>query len=162
MAKPPEKPTRPRATEKAPREGDRDISERLRHYRVLSGLTQTELGRAMGVTFQQVQKYERGDNRVPAGRLSDAAAALRIPLSYLYGSHEDRLPGFSEAGAPPYRGGLPVIRDGQELMAAFGLLTSPAVRRRVVDLVKVLAAEQAEGAKDSGKKGGGGEDGSVR
>jgi len=82
MSKPPKSPRRSDAR-------DNDVGRRVRTQRLAKGLSQTELGESIGVTFQQVQKYEKGTNRIGAGRLSRIAQALEVPVAYFFPSEEE-------------------------------------------------------------------------
>ena len=69
---------------KQPNQIDIDVGNKIRLRRRLTGMSQTALGTALGITFQQVQKYEKGTNRVGASRLSDMARILGVPVSYFF------------------------------------------------------------------------------
>ena len=69
---------------KSPNDADRNIGSRMRARRIAIGMSQEKLGDMLGLTFQQVQKYEKGVNRVGAGRLLDIAAILQVPVAYFY------------------------------------------------------------------------------
>lgn len=122
---------------RAPDEIDIALGGRLRHHRVLIGLTQERLGEKLGLTFQQVQKYERGHNRVPFGRFIAMARALEVAPATL----------IDEVCGPI--DGKPVLKfDDDEtikLAAAFAGLT-PGRRRAVLALVRELSMHQPRGA----------------
>lgn len=80
------------------REFDDAVGARIRHYRLGSGLSQSVVARAAGITFQQLQKYENGDNRVAASRLASIAHSLGVPVSRLLGEGDDP-PSIGEAFA---------------------------------------------------------------
>ena len=129
---------------------DAHVGSRVRLRRTLLGMSQEKLGDALGLTFQQVQKYERGVNRIGASRLFDLARVLDVPIGFFF----DDLPpemggnvavrsrqaiyGFSEA-----QNGLEDEnmnkRETLELVRAYYRITDPAVRKRVFDLIKSLA-----------------------
>jgi transcriptional regulator with XRE-family HTH domain len=126
---------------KAPNPIDKLVGARLRVRRITLGLSQEKLGDILGVTFQQVQKYEKGLNRVSASRLRQLSDALKTPASYFLENGSPRQ-GFAEAGDE----GSQVIEfisssEGVELNRAFRKIRSAQVRRRIVDLVTQLAAE---------------------
>lgn len=123
---------------------DTHVGARLRLRRTLMGLSQTELARSVGLTFQQVQKYESGANRISASRLYHIAEALDVPVSFFF----DDIPrggggmsmGLSEdqAGfAAPDSSG----REGLEMMRNYHRITDEAIRRSVYDLTKSLASK---------------------
>lgn len=120
---------------------DRHVGLRIRLRRQTLGLSQERLAKVLGVSFQQVQKYERAANRVSASVLWRAAEALGVSPSYFYDG-----PASPPAGAEP-RGerdgamGLIAMPEGLALAESFARLRHAAVRRRLVELVRVLAAE---------------------
>jgi len=123
---------------------DAQVGNRVRLRRMLIGMSQEKLGEMLGLTFQQVQKYEKGVNRIGAGRLFHIAQILSVPIDYFYEGVVDQLPapakGFAEDAARP-----PVMEflssgEGLQLSLAFMRITDPKVRKRVLELVKSLAA----------------------
>jgi transcriptional regulator with XRE-family HTH domain len=124
------------------------VGKRLRLKRTLLGLSQETLGKAIGVTFQQIQKYERGINRMGASRLHDFARALGTSVSYFFeGFSEDAASshgayGMSEGESPAFEHQDPTAnRETMEMMRAFGRIKSPVQRKRVLELVRAMAAE---------------------
>ena len=122
---------------------DAQVGNRVRIRRMLIGMSQERLGDLLGLTFQQVQKYEKGVNRIGAGRLFEVAKILGVPIDFFYegvgGGGEKS--GFSEAGAPPV---MEFVSSGEglQLSLAFMKIKDPKVRKRVLDLVKSLAEEE--------------------
>ncbi|HEY2070971.1 MAG TPA: helix-turn-helix transcriptional regulator [Rhizomicrobium sp.] len=123
---------------------DAQVGNRVRLRRMLIGMSQEKLGEALGLTFQQVQKYEKGVNRIGAGRLFHVARILSVPITYFYEdvASDAGAPGFTEDAASP-----PVIEflassDGLQLSLAFMRIKEPKVRKRVLDLVKSLADDE--------------------
>lgn len=130
---------------------DAYVGTRLRVRRVMLGMSQGKLGQLLGVTFQQIQKYEKGSNRISASRLRQAAHALEVPVEYFY------------EGAPsPAGGGEPLespteafdvaflaTTEGFQLNRAFLRIRDPKVRRRIVDLVISLAPPDDDAAASS-------------
>ena len=123
------------------------VGNRVRLRRMLIGMSQEKLGELLGLTFQQVQKYEKGVNRIGAGRLFQVAHILGVPIDYFYegvvNGTSEGAPGFSEPGASP-----PVMEflssgEGLQLTLAFMKIKDPKVRKRVLDLVKSLSADEA-------------------
>jgi transcriptional regulator with XRE-family HTH domain len=132
------------ATPKAAGAIDRHVGNRIRVRRLQLEMSQEKLAHTLGITFQQVQKYEKGANRVSVGRLYEIAAALEVPLSYFY--PEATSPA-AEAGAQEVAdlvGELAGTPETLTLLRAFSRIESRATRRRVVELVQALA-EGGEG-----------------
>jgi len=140
-------------SEKAEREHrpspiDVHVGSRVRLRRTLLGMSQEKLGEALGLTFQQVQKYERGVNRIGASRLFDLARVLDVPISFFF----DDMPGEMGLGAGGRRLGAGLAepqegfdddalhrRETLELVRAYYRITDVSVRKRVFDLIKSLA-----------------------
>ena len=145
-------------TDRAERDGrpspiDVHVGSRVRLRRTLLGMSQEKLGDALGLTFQQVQKYERGVNRVGASRLFDISRVLDVPISFFFddmpeGMNESpmsgprgRSHGFSEA-QEPFGVGLDdqlTKRETLELVRAYYRISEPTVRKRMFELIKSLA-----------------------
>lgn len=117
-----------------------DIGKRLRMRRLMLGMSQQTLASGIGVTFQQVQKYENGTNRVSASRMQQIASVLQIPVASLYENIELDVPVPAPATAVDLEAVLST-KDGVALIAAFAKLKDSKVRRGLVDLVTTLAAE---------------------
>lgn len=131
---------------------DAHVGVRMRQRRTLLGMSQTKLGEAVGLTFQQVQKYERGANRVGSSRLYEFSRALDVPVSYFF----DEMPGnalsgrpmaakvkrgtgFGEAGTPFATEKDPLIkRETLQLVRAYYKISDEPVRRRIYELVKTI------------------------
>lgn len=116
------------------------------------GLSQEKLGEAIGLTFQQVQKYERGANRVGASRLHELSRVLDVPVQFFYDDQDPvRAPaipsGFEEAPQEGFDSDPLRRRETRELIAAYYQVEDPAVRRRLFDLAKALASGDAAGEK---------------
>jgi transcriptional regulator with XRE-family HTH domain len=110
---------------------------------MLIGMSQERLGELLGLTFQQVQKYEKGINRIGAGRLFEVASILGVPINFFYENFESStaMPGFAEGDEPP-----PVMQflssgEGLQLSLAFMRIKDSKVRRRILELVRSLAGE---------------------
>ena len=128
---------------------DGQIGNRVRMRRMLIGMSQERLGELLKVTFQQVQKYERGANRVSASRLFQLAKVLGVPIDYFYeGLIENvdmRGPGFAErSDDEASMHTFLATREGIELNRAFQRITDPAKRRAVVDLVRSMAGDETK------------------
>ena len=114
---------------------------------MLLGLSQEKLGEALGVTFQQVQKYEKGTNRIGAGRLQDIAKVLEAPPSFFFQDAPTTglvaAGGFEESGSADFVVKFLSTVEGLQLNKAFAGIKDPKVRRRLVDLVVAIAASEA-------------------
>ena len=119
---------------------DRLVGLRITALRKARGLSQTALGQAVGVTFQQVQKYEKGQNRVGAGRLRDIAHLLEVPVSAFF----DEEGGAERAGADVF--GFLRAPGAMDLLRAFATVEDDAVRREIVGLVRAIARSDARPA----------------
>ncbi len=121
---------------------DIHVGKQLRLRRVMLGFSQEVIGKAIGVTFQQVQKYERGINRMGSSRLYDFAKYLTVPVSYFFEGLEGMMPkavtGVAEEAAQ-FEYEHMSSRETLELMRAYYRITDPNVRARVGELVKSLA-----------------------
>lgn len=122
---------------------DVHVGNRLRVRRTMLGISQERLGTSLGITFQQVQKYERGSNRISASKLFDVAHALDVPISYFFEGYADGTAalasGMAERQAPLADDPL-TNRETLDLVRDYYRIREPAVRRRIMDLVKTLAA----------------------
>jgi transcriptional regulator with XRE-family HTH domain len=117
---------------------DCHVGLRVRLRRKEMGVSQERLAEALGITFQQVQKYERGANRVSASKLWEIAGALKTPVSYFYDGlcDQDSL-GAGRDVAQEFM----LTAEGLELMAAFPRIVEPAIRRKIVELIRVVAED---------------------
>ena len=135
---------------------DVHVGTRMRQRRALLGMSQSTLGNAVDLTFQQVQKYERGSNRISASRLVEFAKVLDVPVSFFF----DELPAKAVAGHLGDRGKSarekatpfeherdPLIkRETLELVRAYYKIREPKVRKQLFETVKALGAASAEAA----------------
>ncbi len=122
---------------------DRKIGQRVRTRRLEIGMSQERLAELLGVTFQQVQKYEKGVNRIAASRLHDISAALDMPPARFFeGLTAGRAAGVAEQGQD-YEDVL-ATPEGAQLMSLFASIKNVKVRRRVIELVKALAEEASD------------------
>jgi len=121
---------------------DVHIGRRLRLRRTVLGMRQDELARSVGITFQQLQKYETGENRVSASRLFQLAETLDTTVGWFYGDLQR-----GENSADSASGELEELltrRDGRSLLREYGKINDPAMRKRVVEIVRLIAAGQGE------------------
>jgi transcriptional regulator with XRE-family HTH domain len=133
---------------KAPNPVDKYVGSRVRMRRIMLGMSQEKLGEALGLTFQQVQKYEKGTNRVGASRIQQISEVLQVPVSFLFeGGPSGGLGngnGFSEAPSPSYVSDFLATSEGLALTRAFTKITDAKLRRSIVDLVERIAAQEAD------------------
>ncbi len=127
---------------KAPNPIDKHVGSRVRMRRMMLGMSQEKLGDALGLTFQQVQKYEKGTNRIGASRLQQISSILQVPVAFFFeGAPGDvsQQDDFAEAPSPAYVTDFLATSDGLALTKAFMRIGSPKLRRRIVDLVEEIA-----------------------
>ncbi|GKX32989.1 MAG: putative HTH-type transcriptional regulator R00410 [Rhizobiaceae bacterium MnEN-MB40S] len=133
---------------KKPNPIDIHVGSRIRLRRTMLGMSQEKLGEALGITFQQIQKYEKGTNRVGASRLQNIASILNVPVSFFFedapGDPSTGRGGSSEASSSNYVVDFLSSSEGLQLNRAFVKIEDPKVRRKIVDLVKSLAAAEAD------------------
>ncbi len=133
---------------KAPNPVDKHVGSRVRMRRMMLGMSQEKLGDALGLTFQQVQKYEKGTNRIGASRLQQISNTLQVPVAFFFegvppcGVGDDK--GMSEAPSPAYVSDFLATSDGLSLTRAFTRIENPKLRRRIVDLVEQIAGNSSE------------------
>ncbi len=129
---------------------DIHVGARLRLRRNLLGMSQEHLGKATGLTFQQIQKYERGVNRMGASRLYQISRLLEVPVSYFFDemasdAPNNAVPGFGESAQAPLEGPeqadaeLLRRRETMELIRAYYRISDPKQRRKVYELIKSMA-----------------------
>ena len=129
---------------KKPNPIDIHVGSRIRLRRTMLGMSQEKLGESLGITFQQIQKYEKGTNRVGASRLQNISSILNVPVSFFFedAPGDQSTPGgMAEASSSNYVVDFLSSAEGLQLNRAFVKISDPKVRRRVVDLVKALAAD---------------------
>lgn len=132
---------------KVPSGIDRIVGQRLRWRRRELRLTQEQLGEKLGLTFQQVQKYEKGVNRISAGRLFEMAGVLTVPITYFYEGVADMLDraplAVQEDDHPP---ALPTWdNEALELVAAFQKISDPVLRRSLLSTIQAAASADEKG-----------------
>jgi transcriptional regulator with XRE-family HTH domain len=140
----------PAATKKSPNPTDRHVGARVRMRRMMLGMSQEKLGDALGLTFQQVQKYEKGTNRIGASRLQHISRILQVPISFLFeGAPEipGQTTGMGEAPSPAYVSDFLSTSEGLALTKAFTRINDGKLRRRIVDLVEEIAGENPAAAR---------------
>jgi transcriptional regulator with XRE-family HTH domain len=134
-------------TKKIPNPIDRHVGSRVRMRRVLVGMSQEKLGEALSLTFQQVQKYEKGTNRIGASRLQQISRILGVPVEYFFegapqATERVASNGFGEAADTTYVADFLATNEGVQLNKAFVRIKDPKLRRKVVELVSAMAGEE--------------------
>ncbi len=134
---------------KAPNPIDKHVGSRVRMRRMMLSMSQEKLGDALGLTFQQVQKYEKGTNRIGASRLQQISHILQVPVSFFFdGAPHVHVPGMGrtegmgEAPSPAYVSDFLATSDGLALTKAFMRISNSKLRRRIVDLVEQIAISE--------------------
>jgi transcriptional regulator with XRE-family HTH domain len=131
---------------KAPNPVDKYVGSRVRMRRIMLGMSQEKLGEALGLTFQQVQKYEKGTNRVGASRIQQISEILQVPVSFLFEGGPSGIAnaeGFGENASPTYISDFLATSEGLALTRAFTRITDAKLRRSIVDLVEQIATREA-------------------
>jgi len=134
---------------------DRHVGSRVRMRRMLMKMSQEKLGEALGLTFQQIQKYEKGLNRIGASRLQQISKTLNVPPSCFFegaptgvGAAVEGPTGFAEEGQSQYVVDFMSTAEGLHLNRSFARIRNPKIRRRLVELIASLA-EADEGVDDA-------------
>jgi transcriptional regulator with XRE-family HTH domain len=133
-------------TARKPNPIDVHVGSRVRLRRMFVGMSQERLGEQMELTFQQIQKYEKGTNRIGASRLFQLSEILSVPVGFFFEGMEmpnmnlgSRSPGFAEPASESYVMDFLDSREGVELNRAFVKITDPKVRKSIVDMVRAMA-----------------------
>ena len=131
---------------KAPNPIDKHVGSRVRMRRMMLGMSQEKLGDALSLTFQQVQKYEKGSNRIGASRLQQISLILQVPVSFFFEGAPPppgKETGFENAPSPAYVTDFLATSDGLTLVKAFMRIPNSKLRRRIVELVEEMAGQEA-------------------
>jgi transcriptional regulator with XRE-family HTH domain len=133
---------------KVPNPIDKYVGSRVRMRRIMLGMSQEKLGEALGLTFQQIQKYEKGTNRVGASRIQQISEILQVPVSFLFegGPTSTATGGFGEAASPTYVSDFLATSEGLALTRAFTRIADAKLRRSIVDLVEQIAVREGMAA----------------
>jgi transcriptional regulator with XRE-family HTH domain len=133
------------AEKKKPNPIDIHVGSRVRLRRTMLGMSQEKLGESLGITFQQIQKYEKGTNRVGASRLQQIARVLSTPVSFFFedapGQAEGVQSGFAEGDSTNYVVDFLSSSEGLQLNRAFIKIKDAKVRRKIIEMVRALADE---------------------
>ncbi|MEK1854097.1 MAG: helix-turn-helix domain-containing protein [Phyllobacterium sp.] len=130
---------------KRPNPVDVHVGARIRLRRNMIGLSQEKLGESLGITFQQIQKYEKGMNRVGASRLQAIGNILNVPVTFFFDDmpgQSDKPKGFDEESETTYVVGFLNSSEGIQLARAFAKITDAKIRRKILDLVRTLGDEE--------------------
>lgn len=138
---------------RSPNPIDKHVGARVRMRRLLMGMSQEKLGEALGLTFQQVQKYEKGTNRIGASRLQEISKILQAPPAFFFEGSPNGLPtgtaGFQEMTPMNFVSEFVGTAEGLQLNRAFAKIRNAKVRRRIIELVSTLADAETDGPADS-------------
>ena len=127
---------------KKPNPIDIHVGSRIRLRRTMLGMSQEKLGESLGITFQQIQKYERGANRISASKLYEAARLLQSPVSYFFEGLDETAQNSVDDGFAQRMTQFVATPEGLELAGLFPRLGDRRLRRRVVDLVKAMVDDE--------------------
>jgi transcriptional regulator with XRE-family HTH domain len=132
---------------KPPSPVDRHVGSRVRMRRIMLGMSQERLGEGLGLTFQQIQKYEKGTNRIGASRIHQISEILQVPVSFLF----EGSPGssasakdFADAPSPTYVADFLATAEGLALIRAFTRIPNIKLRRAIVDMVELIGGGREE------------------
>jgi transcriptional regulator with XRE-family HTH domain len=132
---------------KAPNPVDKHVGSRIRMRRMMLGMSREKLSDGLGLTWQQVQKYENGKNRIGASRLQHISHILQIPVPFFFEGAPQlpgQLDGIGKAPWPAYVSEFLATTDGLALTKAFMRVKAPRLRRRIVELVREIAGNDLE------------------
>ncbi len=132
---------------KTPNPIDKHVGSRVRMRRIMLGMSQEKLGEALGLTFQQIQKYEKGTNRVGASRLQQIADTLQVPVAFLFEGAPDSggmETGFGESPSTAYVSDFLASSEGLALTRAFTRISDAKLRRSIVELVEQIAGRETD------------------
>jgi transcriptional regulator with XRE-family HTH domain len=130
---------------KVPNPVDKYVGSRVRMRRIMLGMSQEKLGEALDLTFQQIQKYEKGTNRIGASRLQQISDILQVPVSFLFEGGPTgsiNADGVTAAPSPAYVSDFLATSEGLALTRAFTRISDPKLRRSIVDLVEQMATHE--------------------
>ena len=141
------------ADEKRPHPIDVHVGGRVRLRRTMVGMSQDKLADSLGLTFQQIQKYEKGVNRIGASRVFEISRILGVPIQFFFDDYDadtGRSYGFAEAGPDDGAAMMELLNspEGVQLCKHFASITDPKIRKRVLELVKSLSDDGAAASQD--------------
>jgi transcriptional regulator with XRE-family HTH domain len=127
------------AAKKVPNPIDKHVGSRVRMRRMMLSMSQEKLGDALGLTFQQVQKYEKGTNRIGASRLQHISQILQVPVTFFFEGAPGQTKADGNAPSPAYVSDFLATTDGLALTKAFMKIKDAKLRRSIVNLVEEIA-----------------------
>ena len=130
------------ATKRVPEPVDVHVGNRVRMRRLMFGMSQEKLGRALGLTFQQVQKYEKGKNRMGSSRLQQIANILQAPVTFFFEGAPGQTKPDGKTPSPAYVSDFLATTDGLTLTKAFMQIKNAKLRRSIVNLVEDIAGSK--------------------
>ena len=134
----------PAVTKKVPEPVDRHVGSRVRMRRLMLGMSQTSLADKLGLTFQQVQKYEKGMNRMGSSRLQQIANILQVPVTFFFEDAPGQTKLDGGGPSPAYVSDFLATKDGLTLTKAFMQIKNAKLRRSIVNLVEDVAGDSAK------------------
>ena len=134
----------PAVTKKVPKPVDQHVGNRVRMRRKMLGMSQDKLGHALGLTFQQVQKYEKGTNRMGSSRLQQVANILEVPVTFFFEGAPGQTKPDGKSPSPNYVSDFLATADGLALMKAFMRIKDAKLRRSIVNLVDDVAGNSSK------------------
>lgn len=147
---------RTRMEDEGPHPVDIHVGGKVKSRRLMLGLSQEELAKSIGLTFQQVQKYERGTNRISVSRLTDISRALKVPVDYFLegcasvilgsggGAKKTALRGVSDTPQTLLEPDPMTKRDVLELVRAYEQISTPQLKKQILEMAKAMAKAAAE------------------
>ena len=148
MAKP-QKAEMAAAQRSGPHPIDVHVGSRVKLRRMILGMSQESLGKSLGLTFQQIQKYEKGVNRIGASRMFELSKLLQVPVQFFYdefASETKAAPGFAEPDMGEPLMNLLSTNEGVQLCRYFAEIRDPEVKKRVLELVRSIAETETASA----------------
>jgi transcriptional regulator with XRE-family HTH domain len=136
--------------QRRPNAMDVQVGQSIRAHRLIAGMSQNELGDHLGISFQQIQKYEKGKNRVGAGRLRQMADVFKVPVNALFEPHADTSAGNGTSAAPVK---LVADRSTLKLLTAYRAITDRTMRRNIIQLIAGIAKSAGQGRKKKSRNG---------
>ncbi|MBU6474732.1 MAG: helix-turn-helix domain-containing protein [Alphaproteobacteria bacterium] len=146
---------RAKTDEAGPNPVDIYVGSKVKSRRLILGLSQEELAKAIGLTFQQVQKYERGTNRISVSRLVDICKVLKVQIDYFFdgsfslsgksGTRNLALKGFSDTKQEALEPDPLIKRDVMELVRAYSGIKNPQLKRQILEMAKAMSTSGADG-----------------
>lgn len=142
---------RTRIDDEGPHPVDTHVGARVKSRRLMLGLSQEELAKSIGLTFQQIQKYERGSNRISVSRLADISRALRVPMDYFLdgiaaaraATGKPALKGVSDNKQATLEPEMLTRRDVLELVRAYQQISTPQLKKQLLEMAKAMAKAEA-------------------